>query len=486
MKTTKSTLKLNPVILSGGVGSRLWPVSREAHPKPFMQLPDGQSLLQKTFIRASNLAGCEEITTVTNRELYFKSGDEYRSVNPQQKKIKFILEPFGRNTAAAIAAAALEISRTQGPETLILALAADHLISDIEAFNQAVEQAKQLANQGCLVTFGIKPAYPETGFGYIEADMSRKLLSNCYQVQRFVEKPDLTTAQKYVASGQFYWNSGMFCFRADKVLDELKAHVPQLMVCIDEVLKSASRMNNAAEEIIELTPELFSKVPDISFDYAVMERSENVATVTCDIGWSDIGSWNAISELSVQDESGNRVNGQALLLDVKNSYIQSPDRLAALIGVENLIVVDTPDALLITSRDRAQDVKQIVGQLKKNGHEAHQLHRTVHRPWGTYTVLQEADNFKIKCIEVKPGEKLSLQMHQYRSEHWIVVSGTAHVVNGDKEFFVHTNESTYISAGNKHRLENLGTQPLVMIEVQSGSYLGEDDIVRFDDHYGRC
>lgn len=488
MTKIDSAKKIYPVILSGGIGSRLWPISRESHPKPFMQLPDGQSLLQKTFLRASGLKGCQEVMTVTNRELYFKSEDEYKSVNQANKKSSFLLEPFGRNTAAAVAAAALEIAERHGPDALMLALAADHLIADTAAFNQAVAEAMQIAEQGWLVTFGIKPDYPETGFGYIEADPARPLSDSgdAYCIQRFVEKPDLATAKDYVASGRYYWNSGMFCFKVGKVIDELEAFVPDLLVSVKQALAAAKKADGDAIRLIEFDAEHFAEVPDISFDYAVMERSTKVATLTCNIGWSDIGSWNAVGELSEQDENGNRVSGEAVLFDAKNSYVQSPDRLAALVGVENLIVVDTPDALLVAHRDRVQDVKHIVSQLKKNGHEAHKLHRTVYRPWGTYTVLQDASNFKIKRIEVKPGGKLSLQMHHHRSEHWVVVSGTARVTNDEKVLLVNTNESTYISAGHKHRLENPGVLPLVLIEVQSGEYLGEDDIVRFDDQYGRC
>jgi mannose-1-phosphate guanylyltransferase / mannose-6-phosphate isomerase len=475
----KELKKIYPVILSGGVGSRLWPISRESHPKPFMQLPDGQSLLQKTFLRAAALPGCEEVMTVTNRELYFKSEDEYKAVNQTNHKLLFLLEPFGRNTAAAVAAAALEIAERHGPEALMLALAADHLIADTAGFNQAVAEAMQIAEQGWLVTFGIRPDYPETGFGYIEADPAKPLSDsgNAFCVQRFVEKPDLAT---------YYWNSGMFCFKVGKVIEELQAFVPELLASVKQVLAVAKKADGDAMRLIEFDAEHFAQVPDISFDYAIMERSAQVATLTCNIGWSDIGSWNAVGELSEQDENGNRVSGEATLFDVKNSYVQSPDRLAALVGVENLIVVDTPDALLVAHRDRVQDVKHIVSQLKKSGHETHKLHRTVHRPWGTYTVLQEAANFKIKRIEVKPGGKLSLQMHHHRSEHWVVVSGTARVTNDDQMMLINTNESTYISAGHKHRLENPGVIPLIMIEVQSGDYVGEDDIVRFDDQYGRC
>ncbi len=467
-----------PVILSGGVGARLWPVSRELHPKPFMRLADGQSLLQKAFVRAAALPDVAEVLTVTNRDLYFKTEDDYKEVNQANLPVSFILEPFGRNTAAAIASAARTVASQHGPDAVLLVLPADHLIAKQDAFEAAVAQAVALAQQGKLVTFGITPDAPETGFGYIEAEGN--------QVKRFVEKPNLEKAREYLESGRYLWNAGMFCFRADAVLAQLAEHENAVLQAVDTCLAESSRALREDKSVqIELDANSFKQTPDISVDYALMERSKQVAVVACDIGWSDIGSWSAISDLVEVDEYGNGAVGEVIMHDSANCYIQSHERVVSAVGVRNLIVIDTPDALLVVDRSRVQDVKQIVAQLKANAHDAYKLHREVHRPWGTYTVLEEGSRFKIKRIEVKPGASLSLQMHHHRSEHWIVVSGMAKVVNGEREFLVGTNESTFIPAGHKHRLSNPGVTDLVMIEVQSGEYLGEDDIVRFQDHYGR-
>ena len=473
-------MKLIPTILCGGAGSRLWPVSRELHPKPFIRLADGQSLLQKAWLRGVALPDVAETLTVTNRELFFKTEDEYREVAGTQYKNlanSFILEPFGRNTAPAIAAAALQVAASHGEDTLLLVLAADHLITDQPAFAQAVAQAMRLAAQGKLVTFGIQPEAPETGYGYIEADGNTVL--------RFVEKPSPEKAQEYVESGNYLWNSGMFCFSAVTMLREMQLHCPNILAATRACLEQSRRAQGKSYTQIELDPETFGRVPDDSIDYAVMEKSKNVAVVPCSIGWSDIGSWSALGDLTAPDAQGNRIEGEVMLHDVSNCYIQSNQRIVGAIGINNLIIIDTPDAVLVADRNRVQDVKLLYTRLKAQGHETHRLHTTVHRPWGTYTVLEEGPHFKIKRIVVKPAASLSLQMHHHRSEHWIVVSGMANVVNGDQEIFVNTNESTYIPAGHKHRLENPGVVDLVMIEVQSGEYLGEDDIVRFDDIYGR-
>ncbi|MDM7322294.1 MAG: mannose-1-phosphate guanylyltransferase/mannose-6-phosphate isomerase [Gammaproteobacteria bacterium] len=473
-----------PVILSGGVGSRLWPVSREVHPKPFMRLADGKSLLQKTLLRACSLPDIHEVLTVTNRELYFKTVDEYHSVNPSVR-LSYILEPFGRNTAAAITAAALFLRENHGEDSLMLILAADHLITNTQAFISAVHSATELAHQGYLVTLGIQPTRPETGFGYIDAANTLPTTSGslAYKVQRFIEKPDFTKAQQYLVSGHHFWNAGIFCFQIGSVLKELRQHAPSILQTTTQALQSAKHTPNPP--VIEITPESFAAVPEISIDYALMEKSVHVAVIPCDIGWSDIGSWNAISELTPADQDGNRIEGEALLHATRHCYIHSPLRLTAAVGLENLIIIDTHDALLVAHKECAQDVKHITQKLKQHGHRTHQHHTTVYRPWGSYTVLEEGENFKIKRIEVKPGAALSLQMHYHRSEHWIVVKGTARVTNGEKIFILNTNESTFIPAGHIHRLENPGIIDLVIIEVQSGTYLGEDDIVRFEDNYGR-
>ncbi|MBU1235849.1 MAG: mannose-1-phosphate guanylyltransferase/mannose-6-phosphate isomerase [Gammaproteobacteria bacterium] len=477
---------LIPVVLSGGAGTRLWPVSREAHPKPFIQLPDGQSLLQKTFLRAAALDRVAEVLTVTNRDYYFKTKDEYTACQ-SEARTAFLLEPCGRNTAPAVALAALYVQQAHGPEATLLVMPADHLIADLQAFSDAVAAAQELAAQGYLATFGIQPTSPETGFGYIEAGSESILKTSLgKRARRFVEKPDAAKAAEYVAAGNFYWNSGMFCFQAGTFIAAMEAVCPEVLEAA-RVCWAATRENNAGSvAMFELEQASFAAQSDISIDYAVMEKAENVAVVPCNLGWSDIGSWNALADLIPPDSDGNRTLGDAVLVGSKNTFVQSEHHLVAAVGVEDLMIIDTQDAVLVAHKDKSQDVRKVVQRLKQHGHEAYRLHRTVSRPWGTYTVLEEGKRFKMKRIEVKPGASLSLQMHHHRSEHWIVVSGMAKVVIGDHELFVDTNQSTYIPAGHKHRLENPGILDLVMIEVQSGEYLGEDDIVRFEDNYGRC
>ncbi|MCU1735859.1 MULTISPECIES: mannose-1-phosphate guanylyltransferase/mannose-6-phosphate isomerase [Pseudomonas] len=474
---------LIPCIIAGGAGTRLWPVSREAMPKPFMRLPDGESLLQKTFRRAAGLADVRRVLTVTNREVFFRTLDDYRLLNQGDAALDFILEPFGRNTAPAIAAAALHVARLYGDDAQLLVLPADHLIKDLDAFARAVGSARLLAEQGWLVTFGLVPTQPETGFGYIEKGQA--LGDEAFQVARFVEKPDAKTAQQYLDGGRHLWNAGMFCLRADAVLRELREHAPDVLDAMTECLALSHSREGSQELQLELDGKSLARAPDISIDYALMERSRKVAVVPCQLGWSDIGSWQAVRELTPADAQGNQCNGETVLHDVSNCYIDSPKRLVGGVGLNDLIIIDTPDALLIADGKRSQDVKLIAQELKRQGHDAYRLHRTVTRPWGTYTVLEEGKRFKIKRIVVKPNASLSLQMHHHRSEHWIVVSGMARVTNGDNEFMLDTNESTFIKPGKQHRLVNPGVIDLVMIEVQSGEYLGEDDIVRFTDIYGR-
>ncbi len=470
-------MKLIPVILCGGAGSRLWPVSRELHPKPFMRLADGQSLLQKAFLRGAKLSDVNEILTVTNRELFLKTKEEYNKINSTGIATSFILEPFGRNTAPAIAAAALHALKTYGKDTILLILAADHLITDQEAFQRAVLKAVELAKEGKLVTFGMQAHSPETGYGYIEAEGNKVL--------RFVEKPSLQKAQEYIATGRHFWNSGMFCFTAGSLLQQMDQYSPDILAATNVCFEKSKQTMNATTNQLELEAASFETIPDNSIDYALMEKSDQVAVVACSIGWSDIGSWNALADLIQSDDQGNQIEGNVLLHDTHHCYIKSQDRLIGAVGIDNLIIIDTPDALLVTDKSRSQDVKLIYAELKAQNHEVHKLHRTVYRPWGTYTILEEGEGFKIKRIVVNPGASLSLQMHRYRSEHWVVVSGQAKVTNGGQVIMINTNESTYIPAGNKHRLENITDMPVVMIEVQSGSYVGEDDIVRFEDVYGR-
>ncbi|ABE49536.1 mannose-1-phosphate guanylyltransferase/mannose-6-phosphate isomerase [Methylobacillus flagellatus] len=470
---------LLPVIMSGGAGSRLWPVSRETLTKPFIELPDGRTLLQKTLQRTACLDGVSEVLTVTNKEYYFLTRDVYEATDTNVSH-SYLLETIGRNTAPAIAVAALHAAAKHGEDVVLLVMPADHLIGNQKVFSKAVTVATDMAVNGWIVTFGVEPSTPETGYGYIEGGESIGD-SGARRVVRFVEKPDLETAEKYIALGRFTWNAGIFCFTAKTIIAALAEYVPEVL----EIAKKTLASSDSKTEPVVLGEEHFASSPDISIDYAVMERASKVAVVAADFDWSDIGSWSAMAELVQSDERGNRVNGEALLVDANNCYIQSDSRLVAGIGIDNLLVVDTPDALLVAHHSRAQDVKTVVKQLKLESHSAANYHRKVHRPWGTYTVLEEGANFKIKCIKVKPGASLSLQMHHHRSEHWVVVSGIAKVVNGERELLINANESTYIPAGHKHRLENPGLLDLVIIEVQSGEYLGEDDIVRFQDIYGR-
>lgn len=471
-------MKLIPTILCGGAGSRLWPLSRSQHPKPFIKLNDGQSLLQKAFKRGLQQNNVAEVLTVTNRELLFKTEDEYRAINYQETGTAFILEPFGKNTAAAIAAAVLNVIENHGRDAILLVLAADHLIDNAESFREAVNTATELAGQGKLVTFGIKPTAPETGYGYIH--------SQGHEVLEFVEKPDLATAKEYVDSGQFLWNSGMFCFSAGAMYDEMTKLCPDILGQIEKCLGQSQKVQGNKVRQIELNADIFKHVAEAPVDIAIFEKSENVAVVPCDIGWSDIGSWVAMGELTTADENGNRIDGRAQLYDSRNCFIRSKNRLVGAVGLENVIIVDTADALLVAHGSKAQEVKHVYTELKKIDHESHKLHKTVYRPWGSYTVLEEGPHFKIKRIEVKPHSSLSLQMHHHRSEHWVVLKGEAQIVNGEQAMTIKRDQSTFIPAGHKHRLCNATDSPLVIIEVQTGKYVGEDDIVRFEDNYGRC
>lgn len=469
---------LIPTILCGGAGSRLWPLSRAMHPKPFIRLSDGESLLQKAFLRGVELKNVPEVLTVTNRELLFKTEDDYREVNDCNIATSFILEPFANNTAAAIATATLDVSKHYGEDAYLLVLAADHLIDDRQAFSQAVESALELAQKDYLVTFGIQPTAPEIGYGYIEADDT--------SVLRFVEKPDLATAKKYVSSGRYLWNSGMFCFRAGTMIKEMRQHCPDILDSANNCLEDSRTSLGKGLRQVDLNQKSFQRIPENSIDFALFEKSSNIAVVPCDLKWSDIGSWTAMGELTPADASGNRIIGSAELYNTNNCYIHSKTRMTAAVGLDNITIVDTDDALLVVNNDNAQDVRQIYAALKENEHETYKLHRTVNRPWGHYTVLEEGPNFKVKRIEVNPHSSLSLQLHHHRSEHWVVLSGEALIVNGESEITIKKEESTFIPAGHKHRLSNPTANALIIIEVQTGSYVGEDDIIRFEDKYGRC
>ena len=483
-------MSLIPVILSGGSGSRLWPVSRQSFPKPFVVLPDGETLIQKTYKRASSLTDVSAIYTITNRDYYFMSKDVLSSNEKIDEGLPaaFILEPFGRNTAPAIAMAAFNIRDNFGPDAKLLVLSADHLIEDHGLFNKTVAFASGLADEGRLVTFGIQPGRPETGYGYIEIsentlcaddDLSASIVS------RFVEKPSLDVAKGYVESGMFLWNSGMFCFRADVILNALKTHAGKVYETSLKCYEESKGTNHGDTSVLELVPGCFEKIPDISIDCAVMERSDEVAVIPSGFDWSDVGCWQSLGKMIKPDEQGNRIDGEALLIDVANTMINSRHRVVAGVGLKNLVIIDTEDALLVSHVDRVQDVKKIVERLKLECNEVADTHNTVVRPWGSYVILGEGKGYKIKRIVVRAGASLSLQMHHHRSEHWVVVDGFAEVVNGDEGIYLKANESTFIPAGHKHRLTNPGLTDMVMIEVQSGNYLGEDDIVRFEDVYGR-
>lgn len=463
------------IVLSGGSGTRLWPVSRVYQPKPFLKLPDGSALIKNAYLRAKFVSA--KLLTVTNRDYYFMSRDELAQIEMQGD---FLLEPFGRNTATAIALACKLIVATQPVGTIVLILPADQLVSNQAEFAAAVDNAAILAAQDFLVTFGVAPTAPEVGFGYIECGES---LGVGNRVSRFIEKPNYETAARFVSSGNFLWNSGMFCFKPELFLSELDKHAPQVSAIVDECWTIMNPFKN--DHAIDIPAAPFSAAPDVSVDNAILEKSDRVAVVPSYFDWSDVGSWSSYRDLVSPDLNNNRSLGGAIFLDSTNNFIKSEERLVAAIGINDLMIVDTADVLLVAHSNKSQDVKRVVAQLKEDDHVSLRMHRTVTRPWGTYTVLQEAQGFKIKRIEVKPEASLSLQMHKYRSEHWVVVSGTAKIINGNNEILIRANESTYIPAGQKHRLINPGAVPCVMIEVQCGAYLGEDDIVRFEDVYGR-
>jgi len=467
-----------PVILSGGSGTRLWPLSREAYPKQFLPLNGSDTMLQATWLRVAPLASSGPIM-VANEAHRFMVAEQLRQAECVPRAI--VLEPLGRNTAPAIAIAALEAT-ADGGDPLLLVLPSDHVISNVEAFHAAVRKAEASALQGRLVTFGIVPTGPETGYGYIRAEGGRLVAEGGVQaVAQFVEKPDAATAQGYVDSGEYVWNSGMFLFRASVYLDELARQQPGMLEACRAALSAARR----DEDFIRLDEKSFAACPADSIDYAVMEHTEHAAVLPIDVGWNDVGSWTALWEIAQQDGDGNAHHGDVIARHCRNTLAWGDGRLVALLGLEDVVVVDTADALLVAHRDHVQDVKEIVAELKKAGRPEPTWHRKVYRPWGSYDSIDMGERFQVKRITVKPGAQLSLQMHHHRAEHWIVVSGTGRITRGEETIILSENQSTYIPLGVKHRLENPGRLPLELIEVQSGSYLGEDDIVRFEDVYGR-
>ncbi|OOG37421.1 mannose-1-phosphate guanylyltransferase/mannose-6-phosphate isomerase [Rhodanobacter sp. C05] len=468
---------LIPLILSGGSGTRLWPVSRRNLPKQFLELAGKGTLFQQTIARTRQLPGVAAPIVVASEDHRFLAADQLLEAGVVGATI--VLEPLARNTAPAIALGALQALQRDA-DAMLLVLPADHLIGDTTAFVEGVRQALPLAEQDWLVTFGIRPDRPETGFGYIRR--AEAIHGNGYRVEQFVEKPDLATAESYLANGSYDWNSGMFLFKAARYLEELAAHAPEMLAAVH----AAHAKTSADLDFVRIDHEAFAQVPDNSIDYAVMEKTRRAAVIPVSCAWSDIGSWSALWLTGDKDAKGNLREGDTMAVNTRNSLLRSHDRhLLATVGVDDLIVVTTPDATLVAHRDAAQDVKKIVEQLKAAGRSEHSLHRVVHRPWGSYDSLEAGERFQVKRIQVKPGASLSLQKHHHRAEHWIVVSGTAEVTCDDKVFLLGENQSTYIPLGSKHRLRNPGKVALELIEVQSGSYLGEDDIVRFDDVYGR-
>lgn len=478
---------LHPVVLSGGSGTRLWPLSRQNQPKQFLSLIGDHSLFQETVLRASRLPGAQAPVTVCSDDHRFMVGEQLNALGMPSGGI--LLEPMARNTAPAIALAALHLV-ARDPDATMLVLPADHLIEDEAAFRDAVQSALALAGEGWLVTFGIRPDYAETGYGYIlrgeplgsEPLGSEPLKNEGFRVARFVEKPDLATAERYVAEDTYAWNSGMFLFQARRYLEELTRHAP----LIAGAAREAHARARADLDFIRINGDAFAASPSDSIDYAVMEKTDRAAVVPVSCGWSDIGSWSSLWSVAERDEDGNRHEGDVISVDTRGSLVRASERrMIATLGVEDLVVIDTADATLVARKDRVQDVKAIVDRLKAAGRTEHLFHRKVYRPWGSYDSIGVGERFQVKKIVVKPGAALSLQKHSHRAEHWIVVSGVAEVTCDGRVFDLHENESTYIPQGSVHRLRNNGSQPVVLIEVQSGAYLGEDDIVRLEDAYGR-
>ncbi|MCP4979104.1 MAG: mannose-1-phosphate guanylyltransferase/mannose-6-phosphate isomerase [Gammaproteobacteria bacterium] len=463
-----------PIILSGGSGTRLWPLSRKMYPKQFLSLLHEQTMLQKTLSRLDGLEHGAPII-VCNEEHRFIVAEQARQ--QEIEDLSIILEPFGKNTAPAIAVAAIHAIQS-GTDPLLLVLSADHEIADEKAFCQAVSKAQALAETGNLVTFGIVPTFAATGYGYIKRG---KAEDSGFSVEKFVEKPDQTTAQQYVSNGDYYWNSGMFLFKASVFLKELEKFNP---VMITHCRQASANMS---EDIgfLRLDAEAFSKCEADSIDYAVMEKTNHACVVPMDAGWSDIGSWSSLWEQGQKDDAGNSSHGDVITIDTDGSYVYAESRLVATVGVKDLVIIETHDAVLVADKDKAQQVKQIVERLKQEKREEENFHRIVYRPWGNFDSIDEGEGYKVKRISVKPGARLSKQMHHHRAEHWVVVRGCARVFRNDEIFDLHENESVFIPLGATHYLENPTDQPLDIIEVQSGSYLGEDDIVRFDDIYGR-
>jgi mannose-1-phosphate guanylyltransferase/mannose-6-phosphate isomerase len=467
-----------PVILSGGSGTRLWPLSRSAYPKQFIPLTDEKSLFQQTLQRMSGVPGAGDALIVCNEEHRFMVAEQMRKLD--MGSLGLMLEPIGRNTAPAIACAALH-ALSKNKDAVLVVTPSDHVVRDDKQFVAAMRQGLESVDDGSLVTFGIVPNKPETGYGYIRKQTASSV-PGVFPVAEFVEKPDLETAKSYLASGDFYWNSGMFVFRADAYLKELEQFHPEIL----QAASKACELIKTDMDFLRLDKEAFTACPSESIDYAVMEKTDKSVVVPMDAGWSDVGSWSALSDVTVDEgNNGNVLKGDVLIKGVSNSYLRSENRMIAGIGLDNLIVVETADAVLVADKSQVQDVKEIVEELKSNGRCEHISHVRVYRPWGSYETVDECERFKVKRIIVNPGASLSLQQHHHRAEHWVVVKGTAQITKGEKEIQLTEDQSVYIPLGTKHRLTNPGLIPLEIVEVQTGSYLGEDDIVRFSDEYGR-
>ncbi|MEA1672503.1 mannose-1-phosphate guanylyltransferase/mannose-6-phosphate isomerase [Nitrospirillum sp. BR 11163] len=465
---------IQPVLLSGGVGSRLWPVSRERYPKQLQTIHGKRSLIQDTALRVGETTRFAPPMIVCNEDHRFIIAEQFRDIAVQPSAI--ILEPVGRNTAPAAAVAAL-VACDADPDAILLLLPADHAVLDQPAFQAAVARAHSLAAQGHLVTFGIEPRYPETGYGYIQRGASIPKATNAFHVAAFIEKPDLSRAEAFIASGDHYWNSGMFMMPARILIEELRQHSPETLAAVRDALDLAKQDT----DFLRLDATAFARAPNLSIDYAVMEKTDRAAMVAADIGWTDVGTWSALWDISAKDQNGNATVGTAIHVDANNTYVRCDDgRVAAVVGVDNVILVTTDDAVLLVHRDRAQDVKHVVDILKRDRRTEYLQHRKVHRPWGSSQSLLSGHRYEVKRLSVKPGGKLSLQKHHHRAEHWVVVSGVALVTRDKEQVLVRENESIYLPSGCVHRLENPGKLPLELIEVQSGAYLGDDDIVRLE------
>lgn len=473
------SVSIFPVILCGGAGSRLWPMSRQLLPKQFLPLLSERTMLQETVLRLAGLPGCESPTIVANDEHRFLAAEQLREIGVSARAQ--ILEPIGRNTAPAVAVAALSLEQA-GDGAVMLVLPADHLIRDAARFKSAAQSAARVAAKGALVTFGITPDCPATGYGYIERGTPLDGSDGAFSVARFVEKPDTATAQTFLDQGTFSWNSGMFVFTPRRYLDALGKHAPAML----EACRAAWAKSRRDLDFVRLDAEAFRACPADSIDYAVMEKTDGAAVIPVDLGWSDVGSWSTLWDVSEKDGHGNVVRGDVHLQDTDHCYVRAETRMVSVIGLKDAVVVETDDAVLVTTRAAAQKVKDVVGHLDAAKRTEHVSHRRVYRPWGYYESIDDGTRFQVKRLMVNPGAALSLQMHHHRAEHWVVVSGTAKVTRGEDVFLVAENESTYIPIGAKHRLENPGKVPLYLIEVQSGGYLGEDDIVRFEDVYRRA